>query len=66
MDENVAHHPEIIVDKKTDKAYVFYWTIGDACTLYGANENCYLQVAELEFENGKLLCNRDKEFELDL
>lgn len=66
MDENVAHHPEIIVDKKTDKAYVFYWTLGDACTLYGANENCYLQVAELEFENGKLLCNRDKEFELNL
>lgn len=66
MDENVAHHPEIIVNETTDRAFVFYWTLGDACTLYGANENCYLQVAELEFDGDRLRCDRDKVFELVL
>jgi len=63
-DQGTAHHPEVIVHG--DEAYVFYWTansagdVGSYCTV------CLLQVAKLGFADGRLTCDRNAEFELNL
>jgi hypothetical protein len=64
-DQGPGHHPEAIVNG--NEAFVFYWTsqhvparVGEGC------EICLLQVAMLEFRNGELFCDRNREFDLNL
>ena len=66
FDENLGHHPEIVLNPETDEAYVFYWTQGYPMLPGVITEICLLQVAKLEYADGKLVCDRDKEFELHM
>lgn len=66
FDENVAHHPEIVLNPETDEAYIFYWVLAYPSLPYSANEICCLQVARLQYEDGQLRCDRDEEFSLIL
>ncbi|WP_238320869.1 family 43 glycosylhydrolase [Neotamlana nanhaiensis] len=56
-------HPDIVIN--TDKAYVFYFT-HPGRTPENEGKDTYetrrttIQVAELEYENGSLICNRNK------
>jgi hypothetical protein len=62
MDGMVGHHPEVIVSG--DDAYIFYWVAETDELILNSCQNCYLQVARLEFRDGELTCDRDKVFPL--
>ena len=51
LDENVAHHPEVVVNPDTDEAYAFYWVLAYPSLPYSCNEICVLQAARLRFED---------------
>jgi hypothetical protein len=62
-----AAHAEVIVNG--DAAYMFYWTSGREHVdpeRFRFHQVARLQVARLEFSNGTLTCDRDREFELNL
>jgi len=66
-DANNGHHPSIAV--VNNRAFIFYFVEPDAPmreqhrkenVFVAKDYYCYLQIAELEFRNGKLYCDRDK------
>jgi len=64
-----AHHGEVIVSG--DDAYIFYFTLPDiakkpAPQPFSAAWRAVMQVAKLELADGRLTCDRDKPFELNL
>ena len=63
-DGEVGHHPEVIVNG--DETCIFYWVAAPKEPDAKCGRNCYLQVARLEFKDGELACDRNKEFELSL
>jgi hypothetical protein len=70
-DGTIGHHADVLV--QGDEAYVFYFTHpgvagmapGDARWDYHKRRTS-LQVARLDLSDGKLVCDRDQEFELKL
>ncbi len=68
-DDCPAHHGEVIVDG--DNAYIFYFTLPDIGKVAAQNRpwtsadwRAVMQVARLEFSDGKVICDRDKPFDL--
>jgi len=61
-DAEVGHHPEVIVNG--EETCIFYWVSAPKDPAAQFGRNSYLQVAKLEFKDGELACDRDKEFEL--
>jgi hypothetical protein len=70
-DGAIGHHADVLVQGK--RAYIFYFThpevVGmapaDAVWTY-AMRRTSLQAAELELHDGLLVCDRDRDFELEL
>ncbi|WP_159887160.1 glycoside hydrolase family protein [Paenibacillus puerhi] len=68
-DGTIGLHADVVV--QGDRAYIFYFTHPDrehhgaASSTYAARRSS-IQVAELEVEQGRLVCDRDKEFVLAL
>ena len=66
FDQNVAHHPEVVVHPESGEAYIFYWVLRDACLPHPSHEVCVLQAARLHFSGGQIVCDRDEAFSLRL
>jgi Glycosyl hydrolases family 43 len=63
-DQVIGQHPDVVVSG--DRAFIFYFThFGQALGKRGTGDfsssrrSC-IQVAELEYEDGQIICNRDK------
>lgn len=68
-DKDVGRHPDVVVNN--NKAYIFYFThpgrgIEDKDKSPHQMRRSSIQVAELEYKNGKLACDRDKPVFIDL
>jgi hypothetical protein len=65
-DQVIGGHPGVVVTG--DKAFIFYFTHpGRIAGERGENtKRSSIQVAELEFENGQIMCDRDKPVFIDL
>jgi len=69
-DGAIGGHCDVVVNG--DKAYVFYFTHPGRTKLSPAPSNSYeakrsvIQVAELEFKNGELVCNRNQNVFINL
>ena len=68
-DQVVGHHPDVVVNN--GRAYLFYFTHpGQIDSI--PKDNLYekrrssIQVVELEYENGRITCDRDKPTYIDL
>jgi hypothetical protein len=63
-DQVIGQHPCVVVSG--DRAFIFYFThFGQASGKQGTgdfsrNRRSCIQVAELEYEDGQIICNRDK------
>ena len=57
-DKGHGHHPDVLV--QGDKAFIFYFAYPQP------GSRSVLQVAELEFKNDQLVCDRNKVFDLKL
>ena len=70
VDDNViGGHPDIVVN--TDRAFVFYFTHPGRTQENKGKDNYQtrrssIQVAELEYKDGQIVCNRDKPVYLNL
>ena len=68
-DQVVGRHPDVVV--QNGRAYLFYFTHPGQVDSIPQN-NLYekrrssIQVVELEYENGRVICNRDKPTSIDL
>jgi hypothetical protein len=69
-DQVIGRHPGIVVSG--DRAFVFYFTHpGQAAGNRGSGDfsrsrRSAIQVAEMEYENGQVVCNRDKPLYINL
>jgi len=69
QDKVIGQHPDIVVDD--DKAYIFYF-VHPGRVSPELKTNPYdlarslIQVAELEYVDGKIICNRDKPVNINL
>lgn len=62
-DKVIGGHPDVIVNN--DRAYIFYFTHPGRTTENKGidsyeTKRSTIQVAELEYINGEIICNRDK------
>ena len=57
-DQQVGHHADVVISK--DKAYIFYFTH------IAKSKSIAIHVAELEYENSEITCNRDKPVYINL
>jgi hypothetical protein len=63
-DQVIGQHPDVVVSG--DRAFIFYFThFGQALGKRGkgdfsSSRRSCIQVAELEYEDGQIICNRDK------
>ena len=66
LDVGPARHPEVILNG--DDAYIFYWTKSTQFVdqEFASAMMAFLQVAKLDYEDGMLHCDRNREFELHM
>jgi hypothetical protein len=68
-DQVIGGHPDVIVNG--DKAYIFYFTQPGRTPDNKGKDNydtrrSSIQVAELEYSNGEITCNRDQPVQINL
>jgi hypothetical protein len=69
-DQVIGQHPDIVVN--SDRAFIFYFThFGQAkgyqiINDFSRTRRTAIQVAELEYTDGKIVCNRDKPVNINL